>query len=108
MKGYSIIVTGILVIVLFASIYDGRKRVNDMNELQAEKDLLQKQNEELEYRIDSLDSLVQTIPTDSAPKIITRIITRYEKDFEHIDTANADENFRIFTDWLSENDSTPQ
>lgn len=106
MKGYSIIVTIILAFVLFAAINDGCNRTQEISQLHQEKFELMQENQALKLEMDSLDSLIKTIPTESAPQIITRIVTRYEKDFHHIDSADAHENFSLFTEWISKIDST--
>ena len=105
MKGYSVVVTIILALVLFTAINDGIDRNREISQLQQEKLMLQNENDALRQKIDSLDSLALAVPTNSAHRIVTRIITRYEKDFHHIDSANADESFSLFSEWISEADS---
>lgn len=95
----------LLVAVIWAAIFDSKDRLEQISKLKEQKIELQRENDQLVIQIDSLDSLIQAIPVDTAIKIVTRIITKYEKDFQHIDNATADESFSIFTDWLSENDS---
>ncbi|MPM07431.1 hypothetical protein SDC9_53737 [bioreactor metagenome] len=99
----------ILVIALFAVISIGSQERSEFrtvsNELIEENRNLKEQFNDLQHEKDSIDSLLANMHEDTAIIIRNRIITRYETDFRNIDTAGTDANFRIFTSWISENDS---
>lgn len=99
----------ILAALIFVVIYFGsltQKHIEQRNyELEQEKNQLLEDIQYHKAKADSLDSLLLNVKPDTAVVIKNRIITRYEKDFHFIDSANSDVNFRIFTSWLPENDS---
>lgn len=107
MKGWlNNMILGFFIGVIFMAVMcNSDDQSNELKQLKQEKKDLEVENEKLVMQIDSLDSLLKITPVEPAPQIITKIITKYEKDFHHIDNANADESFSILSEWLSSNDS---
>lgn len=107
MKGWlNNIILGFFIGVIFMAVMcNSDDQSDELKQLKKDKKELEVENETLAMQIDSLDSLVKQTPVEPVIKIVTKIITKYEKDFQHIDNANADESFSILSEWLSTNDS---
>lgn len=66
--------------------------------------IIRLETEKLKMQRDSLDTLLTQINPESGTIIKTKIITKYENQFNYIDSLNASDGFRFFAKWISEND----
>lgn len=103
-KGLLIVAVAIILLVIYVA-QDREDSFNkEIYELEQSNIELEMQNRNLRRDIDSLDSVISQLHTQSATVIQQKIITKYEKDFNYIDSLNATEGFKFFSEWLSEDD----
>lgn len=99
------VIAAVLIVVVYFSSFDIDAKHEQIHELLKENIQLKKQLILLEQKTDSIDLLLKYAKVDTGFVIKNRIITRYEKEFQNIDNADADSNFSIFAKWISQNDS---
>jgi len=99
-------VIAVIAFVVIVYISQNREMNNDkkIKALIEENKTLILRNDSMLVIQDSLDSLIEQINPISAIVIEQKIITKYEKEFTHIDTLNADHGFIFFSRWISEDD----